>query len=85
MLAVLAAVGMLLVLSARWPVLVPIQRRLGASGPQPSSADTRWRVQWLRGHLIGTAAVIAFFVPACGNITIHCFCSADIMLIEIVK
>jgi hypothetical protein len=29
MLAVLAAVGLLLVLSARWPVLVPIQRRLG--------------------------------------------------------
>lgn len=65
MLAVLAAVGMLLVLSARWPVLVPIQRRLAAPGPQSSPADTtRWRAQWLRGHLIGTAAAMAFFAPA---------------------
>jgi hypothetical protein len=34
MLAVLAAVGMLLVLSARWPVLVPISG--GWAGPDPN-------------------------------------------------
>jgi hypothetical protein len=43
MLAVLAAVGMLLVLVGTVAVLVPIQRRLVASGPQSSLADiTRW-------------------------------------------
>jgi hypothetical protein len=65
MLAVLAAVGMLLILVGSVAVLVPIQRRLVASGAQSSPADTtRWRAQWLRGHLLGTVAAMAFFVPA---------------------
>jgi hypothetical protein len=53
-----------LVLVGSVAVLVPIQRRLVASGPHSSLADiTRWRAQWLRGHLLRTAAM-AFFVPA---------------------
>lgn len=64
-LAALAAAGFLVVLggSAAW--LVPIQRRLVASGPQaPAAAVERLRTQWLGGHLVRTAVALAFFVLA---------------------
>jgi hypothetical protein len=65
MLAVLAAVGMLLVLSARcrcwsrssggWARPDPNHRRRIPPGGEPNGSG---------GHLIGTAAAMAFFVPA---------------------
>lgn len=52
MLALAAATGFLLVLigSAAW--LVPIQRRLIASGELTSAVLDQMRTQWLRGHRI---------------------------------
>jgi Anthrone oxygenase len=58
--AVLAAAGFLIVLlvSAAW--LVPIQRRLVASGTERPSAELeKLRAQWLRGHLIRTFVALA--------------------------
>jgi hypothetical protein len=59
-LAMLAAAGFLIVLlgSAVW--LVPIQRRLIATGTgRPSSELERLKIQWLRGHLMRTAVALA--------------------------
>jgi hypothetical protein len=64
-LAMLAAAGFLVVLvgSAAW--LVPIQRRLVASGSEPPSvAVEALRAQWLGGHLARTAVALAGFVLA---------------------
>jgi amino acid permease len=58
--AVLAATGFLIVLlvSAAW--LVPIQRRLVASGTERPAAELeKLRAQWLRGHLIRTFVALA--------------------------
>jgi anthrone oxygenase-like protein len=64
-LAVLAAAGSLIVLlgSAAW--LIPIQRRLVASGSEePSAYVDELRTRWLRGHLIRTGVALAMFVLA---------------------
>jgi Domain of unknown function (DUF1772) len=64
-LAALAAGGLLLVLVGSAAVLVPIQRRLVASGPQaPAAAVERLRARWLGGHLVRTAVALAVFVLA---------------------
>jgi hypothetical protein len=58
--AVLAAAGFLIVLlgSAVW--LVPIQRRLVATGgKRPSPELEKLRAEWLRGHLIRTVVALA--------------------------
>jgi hypothetical protein len=58
--AMLAAAGFLIVLlgSAAW--LVPIQRRVVASGPgRPSAELERLRAHWLRGHMIRTVVALA--------------------------
>jgi hypothetical protein len=58
--AILAAAGFLIVLlgSAAW--LVPIQRRVVASGPgRPSAELERLRGHWLRGHMIRTVVALA--------------------------
>jgi Anthrone oxygenase len=63
--ALLAAAGFLIVLlgSAAW--LVPIQRRLVASGPErPASQLEELRAQWLCGHLIRTVVALASFTLA---------------------
>jgi len=64
-LAALAAGGFLFVLVGSAALLVPIQRRLVASGSEPPSTDAeRLRTQWLRGHLVRTAIALACFVLA---------------------
>jgi Domain of unknown function (DUF1772) len=64
-LALLAAGGFLLVLVGSVAWLVPIQRRLGASGSAPPPADVEaLRARWLRGHLVRTAAALACFALA---------------------
>jgi anthrone oxygenase-like protein len=63
--ALLATAGYLVVLlgSAAW--LVPIQRRLVASGPeQPTSELQRLRTQWLRGHTIRVGVALASLILA---------------------
>jgi hypothetical protein len=61
-LAALAAGGYLVVLFGSAALLVPIQRRLVASGSAPPSADTgELRTRWLRGHLVRTAVALACF------------------------
>jgi hypothetical protein len=43
-------------------MLVPIQRRLVASGPPPPSADiAELKARWLGGHLVRTAVALASF------------------------
>jgi hypothetical protein len=55
-LATLAAGGLLVVLVGSVDVLVPIQRRLVASGPAPPLADLEaLRTKWLGGHLVRSA------------------------------
>jgi hypothetical protein len=57
--------GMLVVLVGSVAVLVPIQRRLVASGSAPPSADlAALRTRWLRGHLVRNAVALACFVLA---------------------
>jgi hypothetical protein len=57
--------GMLVVLVGSVAVLVPIQRRLVASGSAPPSADlAALRTRWLRGHLVRHAVALACFVLA---------------------
>jgi hypothetical protein len=64
-LAALAAGGFLVVLVGSAALLVPIQRRLVASGSAPPSADIEeLRTQWLRGHLVRTAVALACFALA---------------------
>jgi hypothetical protein len=64
-LAALAAVGFLIVLVGSGTWLVPIQRRLVASGSdQPSPELERLRTQWLRGHVIRTVVALAALVLA---------------------
>jgi anthrone oxygenase-like protein len=64
-LAVLAAGGFLVVLVGSAALLVPIQRRLVASGPEAPSVDlVELRTRWLRGHLVRTAVALGFFVLA---------------------
>ena len=64
-LGALAAAGLLVVLVGSVAVLVPIQRRLVASGsePRPAAAEAL-RVRWLGGHLIRTAVALAGFALA---------------------
>jgi uncharacterized membrane protein len=60
--AVFAAAGFVIVLVGSGAWLVPLQRRLVASGPErPASASEleKLRAQWLRGHLIRTAVALA--------------------------
>jgi hypothetical protein len=46
-------------------VLIPIQRRLVASGPAPPSAAAEaLRARWLGGHLARTALALACFALA---------------------
>jgi hypothetical protein len=62
-LAVLAGTGFLLVLAGSGAWLVPIQRRLVASGSEHSSQELeRPRTQWLRGHLIRSAVALAALI-----------------------
>jgi hypothetical protein len=58
-LAELAVAGFLIILvgSAAW--LIPIQRRLVASGAERPPELERLRAEWLRGHLIRTFAALA--------------------------
>jgi Domain of unknown function (DUF1772) len=61
-LAAIAAGGLLVVLAGSLAVLVPIQRRLVASGPAPRPADAEaLRARWLGGHLVRTAVALACF------------------------
>jgi Domain of unknown function (DUF1772) len=62
-LALVAAGGLLVVLVGSVALLVPVQRRLAASGPAPPSADLeRLRARWLGGHLARTAVALACFI-----------------------
>jgi Domain of unknown function (DUF1772) len=62
-LAMLAAGGLVLVGSVA--VLVPIQRRLVASGSAPPAATLeRLRTRWLGGHLVRTAVALVCFALA---------------------
>jgi hypothetical protein len=64
-LAALAAGGLLVVLVGSVAWLVPIQRRLVASGSAPPPADVEaLRAQWLGGHLVRTAVALACFALA---------------------
>jgi hypothetical protein len=64
-LALLAAGGLLVVLVGSVAWLVPIQRRLVASGPPPPSADLEaLRARWCGGHLLRRAVRLACFVLA---------------------
>jgi|Tabmets5t2r1_1033131.scaffolds.fasta_scaffold06014_2 hypothetical protein len=65
-LAALAAGGLLLVLAGSVAVLVPIQRRLVASGSTPPSANAAaaLRAKWLGGHLVRNAVALACFALA---------------------
>jgi hypothetical protein len=64
-LAALAAAGLLVVLVGSLAWLVPLQRRLAASGSAPPSADVgALRARWLRGHLVRTAVALACFALA---------------------
>ena len=64
-LAALAAGGLLVVLVGSVALLVPIQRRLVASGPAPPSAATEvLRARWLGGHLVRTALALGCFALA---------------------
>jgi hypothetical protein len=64
-LAGLAAAGFLLVLIGSVAWLVPIQRRLVASGSQqPPAYVEGLRTQGLRGHLIRTFVALAMFTLA---------------------
>jgi Domain of unknown function (DUF1772) len=57
--AVIAASGFLIVLVGSGVWLVPIQRRLVVSGPEPPLPELeRLRARWLRGHLIRTALAL---------------------------
>jgi hypothetical protein len=61
-LAGLAAGGFLVVLVGSLAVLVPIQRRLVASGPAPPPpAAEVLRARWVGGHLVRTALALACF------------------------
>jgi Domain of unknown function (DUF1772) len=58
--AVFAAAGNVIVLVGSGAWLVPLQRRLVASGPErPASELQKLRAQWLRGHLIRTVVALA--------------------------
>ena len=61
-LAVLAAIGLLVVLVGSLAWLVPIQKRLIANGSSPETE--RLRSSWLRGHLIRTVVALAALVLA---------------------
>jgi hypothetical protein len=64
-LALLAAGGFLVVLVGSAALLVPIQRRLVATAPEPPTASVeleRLRTCWLGGHLVRTAVALACFV-----------------------
>jgi hypothetical protein len=64
-LAALAAGGLLVVLVGSVALLVPIQRRLVASGqaPLPAAAEVL-RARWLGGHLVRTALALGCFALA---------------------
>lgn len=64
-LAILAAGGFLVVLVGSVAVLVPIQRRLIASGsPAPTTTLEELRSKWLRGHRVRTAVALVCFALA---------------------
>jgi hypothetical protein len=63
-LATLAAGGLLVVPVGSVAWLVPIQRRLVASGPPPRSAVEALRARWCGSHLVHTAVALACFVMA---------------------
>jgi hypothetical protein len=64
-LAMLAAGGLLPVLVGSVAVLVPIQRRLVASGSAPPAATLeQLRTRWLGGHLVRTAVALVCFAFA---------------------
>jgi hypothetical protein len=63
-LAALAAGGLLVVLVGSVALLVPIQRRLVASGPAPPSAAEALRARWLGGHLARTVLALGCFALA---------------------
>jgi hypothetical protein len=63
--AALSAAGFLIVLVGSGALLVPIQRRLVASGPDAASPELeRLRARWLRGHVLRTVVGLAAFVLA---------------------
>jgi hypothetical protein len=58
--AVVAAAGFLLILAGSGAWLIPVQKRLVASGADvPSPELERLKRQWLRGHLIRTFVALA--------------------------
>jgi hypothetical protein len=60
MFALLGAAGFVVVFVGSGAWLVPVQRRLVASGPaQPSPELERLRTRWFRGHLIRTVVALA--------------------------
>jgi hypothetical protein len=60
-----AATGFLAILVGSLAWLVPIQRRLKASGSDQASATIeRLRTQWLQGHVVRTALALVLFVLA---------------------
>jgi hypothetical protein len=64
-LALVAAGGLLLMLVGSVTMLVPIQRRLVASGSAPPPADVEaLRARWCGGHLVRTAVALACFALA---------------------
>jgi Domain of unknown function (DUF1772) len=57
--AVVAAAGFLVILVGSGAWLVPLQRRLVASGAGEASSELeRWRRQWFRGHMIRTVVAL---------------------------
>lgn len=61
-LAGLAAAGFGLILVGSWAWLVPVQRRLGAPGPDEAQVDTeKLRRQWFRGHQIRAMVALLSF------------------------
>jgi hypothetical protein len=70
-LAMLAAAGFLVILVGSVAWLVPIQRRLVASGsPQSSVSVESMRAQWFRGHLIRAALALALFTLAVAAVVV---------------
>jgi hypothetical protein len=60
MFALLGTAGFVVVFVGSGAWLVPVQRRLAASGSaQPSPELERLRTQWFRGHLIRTVVALA--------------------------
>ena len=65
-LAISAAVGFIVTLLASLAILVPLQRRIIALGPESQSVDGM-RLQWFRGHLGRTVLSVVSFILAASS------------------